>query len=330
MNVLNVEARRYGDAERAALDVVGSVDYVDVADQDEFRTLLADGAYEAVFVRVGLSVGSDELAAAPGLRFVVTPTTGLDHLDLDALADRGVTLVSLKGHTDLLRSVYATAEHTWALLLALTRLVPVAQADVLVDGRWRREPFLGTELHGRVLGVVGLGRLGRMVARYGLAFGMEVVAHDVDPGLVPEPGVSLVDADELLGSSQVLSLHLPLDDTTRGWLSAERLEQVRAGVFVVNTSRGEIVDEGALIEALDRDRVAGIACDVVADDARWPGTVPVGQPLVDWARTHPRRAVITPHIGGFGRDSVATTRRFVIEQFLALASGTDSGRSPRG
>jgi D-3-phosphoglycerate dehydrogenase len=247
---------------------------------------------------------------------VVTPTTGLDHLDLDALAARGTTLISLRGEGALLRTVHATAEHTWGLLLALVRHARPAATAVL-DGRWERDSYLGTELHGRTLGVLGHGRLGRMVARYGTAFGMQVLAHDIDPrAFDAAEAVVPVGRDELFERSDVLSVHLPLDDSTRGYLSAERLDRLPRGAWLVNTARGELIDEGALLAALVSGHLAGAALDVVADDSTWADTVPADQPLVAYARTH-GNLLITPHIGGYACDSVRSTRQFVVDRFVA-------------
>lgn len=315
MRVLHLEPERYGPDERAPIEAVADVHYEAITDQEAFRAALATGGYDAVFVRVGIAVGADELAAAHGLRWVVTPTTGLDHLDLAALAAAEVEVIALKGAIHLLRTVHATAEHTWGLLLALVRHTGASRDDVL-EGWWRRELFFGTELHGRTLGILGLGRLGRMVAGYGQAFGMTVLAHDIDPAAfdgAPE-GVRGVGLDELLDECDVLTIHLPLDESTRGFLSAERLARLKPGAWVVNTARGELVDEAALLEALASGRLAGAAVDVVADDSVWPGRVPDGQPLVDYARAA-NNLLITPHVGGYARDSVASTRRFVADRF---------------
>jgi D-3-phosphoglycerate dehydrogenase / 2-oxoglutarate reductase len=325
LRVLHLEPERFGPEERAPIEAVAEVDYEAITDQAALRDALARG-YDAVFVRVGISVGAKELACAPQLRWVVTPTTGLDHLDLRALEDAGVAVIALKGAIHLLRTVHATAEHTWGLLLALVRHTAVSRDDVL-EGGWRRERYLGTELHGRVLGVLGHGRLGSMVAGYGLAFGMTVLAHDTDPAAFDgaAEGVRAASLDALLTSSDVLTVHLPLDASTQGYLSAERLAQVKPGAWLVNTARGELIDEAALLDALVSGRLAGAALDVVADDSVWPGRVPESQPLIDYAR-RAGNLLVTPHIGGYARDSVASTRLFVSERFAEAVRSAGASR----
>jgi D-3-phosphoglycerate dehydrogenase / 2-oxoglutarate reductase len=310
--LLNVEPRRYDEATRALLAQAAVVDYVECAGQAELRAALAAAPYHVLLVRLGLGVDEAVLDAAPELRWLVTPTTGVDHIDMAAAERRGVRVISLRGETAFLESIRSTAELTWALLLALTRRLPAAHADVLA-GAWQREPFLGDELHGKTLGIVGLGRLGRMVAGYGLAFQMRVLAYDTDPKACA--GVEHVDADELLANSDIVSLHLPLDAGTHGWLSGERLARLRRGAWLVNTARGELVDEAALLDALGSGRLAGAALDVLAGDGRWPGSIPAGHALVEHARGH-GNLILTPHIGGYGRYALHGTRRFVAERLL--------------
>lgn len=317
MRVLHVEPLRYGAELRARLAEVGRVDYVECATHGEYLEALAAAPYEAVFVRLGLATDARALAAAPALRYVVTPTTGLDHIDVAAAEARGVTVISLRGETEFLSTIKSTAEHTWALLLALVRKLPAAVADVQ-GGRWRREPFLADELDGKVLGILGYGRLGKIVAGYGVAFGMRVLANDIDVDAfagAPEQ-VEVVSLERLLTESDVVSVHLPLDASTCGFLSAERLAAMKPGAFLVNTARGELVDEGALLAALEAGKLAGAALDVLAGDGGWgEDALPTDHGLVRFARQH-ENLLISPHVGGYGLASINRTRGFVTEGFL--------------
>jgi phosphoglycerate dehydrogenase-like enzyme len=154
---------------------------------------------------------------------------------------------------------------------------------------------------------------------------MTVLAHDIDPTAFEgaAEGVRPVELDELLATADVLTVHLPLDASTRGYLSAERIARMKEGAWLVNTARGELIDEAALVAALDAGRLAGAALDVVADDSVWPGRVPEGQPVIAHARTS-SNVLITPHVGGYARDSVASTRRYVADRFAeAVRSAAD-------
>jgi D-3-phosphoglycerate dehydrogenase / 2-oxoglutarate reductase len=301
---------------------------------------LRDGGFAALLVRLGTPVTAATVADAPDLRLVVTPTTGLDHLDVTGLAAAGIRVVSLLDARSAITGVHATAELTWALLLACMRHLPRANADVAA-GNWRRRRYLGTELAGRTIGIVGHGRLGRRVAGYARAFGMEVLVHDIDAAALTDLGerTRAVDADTVLHDADVVSLHLPLDATTRGWLDAGRIGLLRDGAVVVNTARGELVDEAALARALSDGRLGGVAVDVLADDAAW-GSETGDSPLLALLGTD-ANLVVTPHIGGWARDAVATTRRIVAELAVdVLAEGggfepprdvtpnTDSSRAP--
>jgi D-3-phosphoglycerate dehydrogenase len=267
-----------------------------------------------LILRLGLAADARVFDAAPDLRWLLTPTTGLDHIDCDAAAVRGVEVLSLRGHTDFLETIDATAEHTWALLLALCRKLPAAYESVQ-RGQWDRAPFLGTELAGRTLGVIGHGRLGRKVAGYGRAFGMRVIVHDIDEqaraGLPPGAAVTL---SVLLREADVITLHVHLDARTRGMLGPAEFAAMKQGALIVNTARGELIDDDALVACLRRGQVAGAAVDVVADDSRWNGTVPAGQPLLEYARTA-TNVVVTPHLGGYAVDAVRCTRSFLIGEF---------------
>jgi D-3-phosphoglycerate dehydrogenase / 2-oxoglutarate reductase len=243
MRILVVEPKRYGEELRQLLQRRCRADFVHCEGQSDFLASLGAADYSAVFVRLGLSVDREAIDRAPTLRWIVTPTTGLDHIDCAEAERRRVRVISLRGQTDLLRKVASTAEHTWALLLSLVRRLPHAHRDVLAEN-WRREPFLASELAGKTLGILGLGRLGQMVARYGEAFGMSVIAHDSASERFAETRTSVraCSLPELLAESDVLSVHLPLDASTAGLLDQSRLRALKRGALLINTARGELIE----------------------------------------------------------------------------------------
>lgn len=319
MRILHLEPLRYDAATRALLAQAGEVTYRECDGPAALLAAAAEAPYGALFCRLGLRIDREVLTALPDLRFLVTPTTGLDHLDLDEAGRRGIRVISLRGETDFLRAIRSTAEMTWALALALMRRLPWAFADVL-GGHWRREPFLGEELDGKTLGVIGCGRLGSMVTHYGKAFGMRVLAHDNVPEHLADaaPNTVFVGLDELLAESDCVSLHLPLNPATRDFLNRGRLFAMRPGAVLINTARGELLDEVALLEALSCGHLAGAALDVLAGDSGREEGVPDRHPLVTYAHTHDN-LLITPHIGGYGAVALGRTRRFIVERFLAAA-----------
>jgi D-3-phosphoglycerate dehydrogenase len=228
-------------------------------------------------------VGGRSLEAAPRLRVVGRAGAGVDNVDVEAATARGVLVVNVPAGNTV-----SAAEHTMALLLALVRNVPAACAS-LRAGRWERAAFLGTELDGKILGVVGLGRIGRAVARRATAFGMSVIATDPAVGEreADSLGVEWVRLDALLARADVVSLHVPLTSETRHMIDATTLAAMRPGARLVNCARGGLVDEVAVAQALASGRLAGAAFDVYEAEA---GPAPA---LSD----HPG-FVGTPHIGG--------------------------------
>ena len=289
-----------------------SPDGHDVAD------LLADA--EVAWVRFGAAVDDSFLASAPVLRYLVTATTGLDHIDLDACAARGVEVLSLRGETEFLRTIPSTAEHTWALLLALVRRIPWAHESVLA-GEWDRDRFRGHQLAGQTLGLLGVGRVGTIVARYGNAFGMQVLAHDPDPEVWPDGVQPVGSVGDLIAASDVVSVHVPLDASTHGLIGRRELERARPTAVLLNTSRGEIVVEHELIDALESHHLAGAALDVLAGEFE-PARKSA---LVQFAQTHDN-LVLSPHIGGATVEAMRSTEIFMAEKLRTTIHCTEASR----
>ncbi len=237
----------------------------------------------AWILRSGTQVTPELLEAAPQLKVIGRAGIGVDNIDLEAATRRGVLVMNTPGG-----NAVSVAEHTFALLLALARRVPAADQSTRA-GEWRKNEFAGFELKGKTLGLVGLGRIGQEVARRALAFEMQVLAHDpfVAAALARDLGVELVSLDDLLGRADFLSLHVTLTPETQHLLNRERLAKCQRGLRVLNTARGELIDESALAEALQSGQVAGAALDVFA------GEPPRDSPLLKLPNV-----IATPHIGG--------------------------------
>jgi len=255
------------------------------------------------------------LHRAVRLKLFATATTGADHVDAEALAARGIPLFTLQGEREVLRDITAAAEHSWLLLMACARHLPSAFQHVLA-GNWDRNRFPGPMLRGKTLGVVGVGRIGQWMARYGSAFGM--VCLGFDPNVSPWPdGIERVELDPLLARSDVVSVHVPLSEQTRGLLGRDQLARLRPHVILVNTSRGEVVDEGALLSALLGKRLAAAGLDVLAGEPDVSD-----HPLVEYARAH-GNLIITPHIGGFSPDALRHVLSFSCQRIARFFSQTD-------
>lgn len=287
---------------------------------DELKVALADASFDTLIITLGLFISDDVMESCPTLRWIVTPTTGLDHIDLEAAQRRNINVVSLGDAKTKITNVTATAELTWGLLLAVARRIPLAHYAVS-SGQWDRRRFLGVELANKTLGIVGAGRLGRMVAQYGLAFNMDVIAHDIDPSALAElpPAVTAVSADELVEHSHVVTMHLSLSGATTNWLDASRIARLTSGAIVINTARGELVDEAALAAALECGRIGGVGVDVLANEREWGGRT-AENPLLA-ALQAGCNIVTTPHIGGYAVDAIAQTREVIVRRFLKLRFG---------
>ena len=297
-----------------ALDHLGQIGPVELADVNRQELLSAIATAEVLWVRLRHFIGAEVLAAAPHLKMILTATTGLNHIDLDACAARGVRVLSLQGAADFLKDIRATAEHTLGLMLALLRHIPAATRDV-VRGGWNRDQFQGRELFGKTIGIVGYGRLGRIVARYLTAFGAQVLATDPKNNASEvDPCVTFAPLSRLLEESHLVSLHVNLCAATRGFFGAAEFEKMRAGAWFINTSRGELIDEPALLDALRRNRLAGAALDVLAGE---DGLGASSHPLIEYARQHDH-LLITPHIGGCTRESMRKTEQWLAERFQEI------------
>lgn len=255
-------------------------------DHDALLAAIAD--CEAVIVRSETQITRDVIAAAPRLRAIGRAGVGVDNIDVDAATERGIVVVNAPtGNT------ISAAELTLALLLALARNVSPAH-HALQTGRWDRKSFVGVELRGKVAGVIGLGQVGSAVARRLVALEMRVIAHDP---FVPDEharrlGVELASLDDLLAQSDFITLHTTLTPGAPPLIGAAEIERMKPGVRLVNAARGGLIDEAALLAALDAGRVAGAAIDVFATE-----------PATDSALAAHPRVVATPHLGASTQEA---------------------------
>lgn len=282
--------------------------------RDSAALLAALPEANVLWVRLRHRIDAAMMAPATDLKIIVTPTTGLNHIDLEEADRRGIQVLSLRGRTEFLKDVRATAEHTIGLMLALLRHIPAAASDV-AGGAWRRDPFRGSELYGKTIGIFGYGRLGRIVARYLTAFDARVLVTDpLEPAGAIGPAIESVAPGEVLRQSDLISLHVDLRDATRGFFNDRMFHAMKPGARFINTSRGELIDEEALLDALVSGRLSGAALDVLADEDT---AGMAGHPLVDYSRRH-ANLIITPHIGGCTAESMKKTELFMAQELRAV------------
>jgi len=243
---------------------------------------------EALVVRSATKVTAAIIDAAPRLRVIARAGTGVDNVDVAAASARGVVVMNAPGANSI-----SVAELAVGLMLALARHVPAADAAMKL-GKWEKTRFMGEELRDKTLGLAGLGRIGQEVARRARAFGMRVIAHDpfIAAHVAEDLGVELVGMDDVFARSDYVSLHLPSTPATRNFLNADRLARAKKGIHIVNTARGDLVDESALADAIESGQVAGAALDVFE----------VEPPPDPRLQTLPQ-VIATPHIAASTREA---------------------------
>jgi D-3-phosphoglycerate dehydrogenase len=255
--------------------------------------LAAVAGADGLIVRSETRVDRALIEAAPKLAVVGRAGVGVDAIDVDAATGAGIVVLNTPAANTL-----AATEQTFALMLSLMRKTPDAVASIRA-GRWERKPFVGRELAGKTLGIVGLGRIGGAVATRAAAFGMKLLATDpfISAGRAEAFGAQLVGLQELLGRADIVTLHVPLTPQTMGLIDAQGLRFMKAGAFLINCARGGVIDEAALLETLDAGRLAGAAIDVVAEEP------PPAGGTAERLHRHPL-VVATPHLGGSTHEAL--------------------------
>lgn len=301
MQIGILEPDRFDPAAMTALQSLGQVICYDGKDLHRFLQPL-----NVLFVRLSHQIDDSVVRNAPNLRYVCSPTTGHTHLDESALASAHVNIISLRGEQAFLETVRATPEHTFGLMLALLRKYKDAFAHVQT-GAWNRDLFRGEELYGQRVGFIGLGRVGFRVAGYCNAFGAQVSYFDrrdvaSDGGWTKEP-----DVRSLIKASRIVVLCASYNNGNPPILGAHEVAMLH-GRYLVNTARGELVDEDALLDVIEAGLPDGVATDVLGDEinrvrlSRWN------------AAAQNRNVIITPHIGGATSTAMARTEMFIAQK----------------
>jgi D-3-phosphoglycerate dehydrogenase / 2-oxoglutarate reductase len=287
----------------AGVDLLRAKFDVDVDTDSPLEQII--GGYEGIVIRSATKLTADVIAKGERLRVIGRAGVGVDNVDVDAATRRGIVVANAPES-----NIVSAAEHTIGLLLALARNIPQAHS-ALVDGRWERSKWGGVELADKVLGVLGFGRIGRQVARRALGLQMKVVAYDpfVAAERFRELGVEPASFGEVLERAEFLTLHLPLTDETRRAIDGDTIVHMRDGVRIVNAARGELVDEDALVAALESGKVGGAAIDVFSRE-------PYDGPLL-----RAPNVVVTPHLAASTEEAQDRAGVIVAEQVAAALEG---------
>ncbi|MCV7165695.1 phosphoglycerate dehydrogenase [Mycobacterium stomatepiae] len=296
-------ADKLAESTVAALGDQVEVRWVDGPDREKLLAAVPEA--DALLVRSATTVDAEVLAAAPKLKIVARAGVGLDNVDVDAATERGVLVVNAPTS-----NIHSAAEHALALLLSAARQVPAADAT-LREHTWKRSKFNGTEIFGKTVGIVGLGRIGQLVAARIEAFGTHIVAYDpyVSPARAAQLGIELLALDDLLARADFISVHLPKTPETAGLIDKEALAKTKPGVIIVNAARGGLVDEAALAEAIGSGHVRAAGLDVFSTE-----------PCTDSPLFELPEVVVTPHLGASTSEAQDRAGTDVAESVrLALA-----------
>lgn len=267
---------------------------------------LAD--FDCLLIRFNTIVDENIINKLKNLQFILCPTTGLDHIDIDIVKKRGIKIISLKGDIDFLRNITSTAELAFLLILSSSRKINIS-FDEVNKGNWNTNIKPGNELKSKTIGILGLGRLGKIVASYAKCFGMKVYYYDIEEKKIDKDYEKVNSLRELIKVSDILSIHIPLNVETENLIGENQFKYFGKCKYIINTSRGAIINQKALIKYMDRNSNFHAALDVLEDE-RNPNN-----PLIEYSLKN-KNLIITPHIGGNTIEAIENTDMHVINKFL--------------
>lgn len=301
MNILITEPKDYSEKALAIYRSLGKVNFGDKPRADT----------DIIVIRLAYKIDKSWMDKMSKLKVIVTPTTGLNHIDLEEAKKRGIKIISLKGHTSFLKDIPSTAEETLALMMSLVRNIPWAFDDVK-KRNWNRDKWRGHQFIHKTLGLLGCGRLGKIVAKYTKALGMRILGTDpnVDANTLTRQSIKKVTMEKLFKESDILSIHVSLESDTYNLIKEKHLKMMKPTAYLINTARGEIIDEDALLKALQKKWIAGAALDVMWNEVG--GAHLKNNPLVEYARTH-INLLIVPHLGGATYEAMQITEDFIAD-----------------
>jgi D-3-phosphoglycerate dehydrogenase len=312
MKILNTIGPVYTSEAKGILEKIGRVDYLDLKTQNQLGDII--GKYDVVVIGLAHNYDKKIIDLGKKLKIIATASTGTDHIDLNHAKKKGITVLSLKNERKFLNSITGTAELAFLLTLALMRNFLPANKSA-TSYCWT-EKFRGHNLYEKTLGIVGLGRLGTMMAKYGKAFGMKVIVCDpyIDNKVFKNIGCKKVTFGQLLKLSDIISIHVHLNGETENMFDEKAFNSMKISAFLVNTSRGRIVNEKDVLEALKKKKIAGYGTDVLADELIFNKKFK-NNALIEYAKRN-TNVIITPHVGGVTFESREATDIFIANKII--------------
>ncbi len=299
---------KLGQAGLDRLDDMDDITYDMIPGMSKEELIAAIPEYDALIIRSSTRPDADVIAAGVNLKVIGRAGIGIDNVDIDAASQHGVMVMN----TPRANSV-ATAEQTMALMLAVSRNTVPAH-NSLAAGNWDRASFVGTELDGKTLGVIGFGYIGRLVARRAQAFGMDIIAYDpyVPEEAAAEMGARLLPLPDLLAQADFITLHSVVTPETTNLINRSSIAQMKDGVVIINVARGKLIDEQALADGLKSGKIAAAALDVYQQEP------PQGSPLIGLPNV-----LHTPHLGASSKEAQRRVSEEMVEQVADALRGTD-------
>ncbi len=267
-----------------------------------------------IWTRLGYKISNKFIKKAKNLKIIVTPTTGLNHIDLHTCRKENIDVISLKGETDFLKNITSTAELTFGLILELIRHIGESSRVLTYDHRFDRDRFRGYQLNGKSIGIIGMGRLGKIVSKIASGFGMKIYFYDIKDINQRIQYTRCKTIDELLTKSDFVTLHVDYKDSNAKIIGEKEFKNMKETAYFINTSRGELIDEIALLNALQSKEIAGAALDVLSDENDIVSHI-TNHPLIKYAQTN-KNLIITPHIGGASFDAMQITEEYIAKKLV--------------
>jgi len=315
MKILHLEHTEYHQDSLKSLTDKFDVFFPDFTNREDLLLILQNDQFDFIFTKIGMLLDKEMLCTQKKLKAIVTPTTGINHIDNDYCLSKGIKIISLHGEKDFLSTVSSTAEHAWCLAMNLARSFKESHKRAERNS-WDRSSLDIVEIRNKTIGIIGFGRLGKMIANYANAFSARVIYFDINS----EANDSKIRAEfsslnNLLSNSDFIFLMANYSKENLNMLSTNKLRLMKPTSFFINVSRGELIDQDCLYLMLKNKKIRGAALDVLYNDSAWSSNQEVSNNLIELSKTN-HNLIITPHIGGYAIDAIHKTRKFITDKFL--------------
>lgn len=308
MEILITEPENFSEEALKKLKMLGNVHLGPIQRKELSKKV---SQVDVLVIRLSHLIDRALIENAKKLKYIITPTTGLNHIDVDYAEKKNIEIISLKDEQDFLETIPSTAEHTWALLLSLIRKIPQSFEDVK-KGNWNRDAYKGNNLNALSIGIFGFGRVGKQVARIAKCFNMQVFVYDKKE-IVSKDFEKLGSKEELFQKSDIISIHLDFCEDNKEIVNKELLKHLKRGSYVINTSRGELINEFDLVEFLENKTLEGVAMDVLQNEN--DSLSLFESPIIKYAKSN-KNIIITPHTAGATYQSMRITEEFVVDKLI--------------